>query len=112
VHSLQTGVVRSDVDADGTGVPDGYVGSADSLEYPSLRALVEALGDIDVDEDIDVDGEADFVVLGVGEGEADTVVLAVESPPNGAATFLARSFLPLKSVLTSVATTLTKVIPL
>ena len=31
VQSVQTGDVRSDVEADGTGVPVGYVGSADAV---------------------------------------------------------------------------------
>ena len=31
VQSVQTGDVRSDSDAEGTGVPEGYVGSADAL---------------------------------------------------------------------------------
>jgi hypothetical protein len=32
VQSVQTGVVKAVVDAEGTGVPEGYVGSADALE--------------------------------------------------------------------------------
>jgi hypothetical protein len=107
VQSRQTGVVRSEVAADGTKDPEGYVGSAESLAYGSrLESPVELDDPLD-DAVGEADDEADLVTLGVGVGDAAGLV--VDSPPMTEATSLTRSFGFF--VMSTTSTTLTKVMP-
>ena len=124
VQSEQMGLLRSEAEAEGMGVPDGKVTSGDGLAYgsgmPSLSpsvsvAVAEGLPDLAEGDALGLeDGFDEAVVVGV----ADLLVEPVGSPPVTTATsVMAKSFLlPAPERVPLVffgldSTTLRKVIP-
>jgi len=84
VQSVHTGEARADVEAEGTGLPLGYVGTGEAAWLPSAFEYVDAV--------LEGLGVADLSALDMSDG--DGLDLAFDSPPRRAATFWPRTFLP------------------
>lgn len=109
MHTAEGSVVVED---EGTGVPVGYVGSGEPVAYGSVRESTEALPEAEVLPEAEGLGDADLLEDLLAEADADG--LLVDSPPIGAESCFARSFFAVgcSVEISSVATTLTKVMPL